>query len=221
MAPAEVRGGGATEATVASLLDAAEERFAADGFQRASLRAVMRTAGADPGAVHYHFGGRPALAGAVLDRVLAPLNASRLERLTAARSRWGAAPIPLPALVDALIRPDLDVAADLERRGPGRARLVGLIYLEPAAFVTERVEAHFAPVAAAFMPELLGTLPGIAPDEVAWRIRWVVFGTLGAVLSDPTEAAGHTPDRLAERLIPSLAAALDPTGRAKATADRP
>ena len=62
----------------------AEAEFASAGFQHGSLRKIMREAGVDPGAVHYHFGGREALAAAVLDRILAPLNARRLELLDAA-----------------------------------------------------------------------------------------------------------------------------------------
>lgn len=204
--------------TATSLLDAAEAHFADEGFQRASLRAVMRTAGADPGAIHYHFGGRPALAAAVLDRLLAPLNARRLDLLDAAIAGVEPDPVPVRALVDALIRPDLELAADLERKGPGRARLVGLIYLEPEVFVTERVEAHFAPVAQRFLPELRRAVPLVAPDDLAWRVRWIVFGTLGAILAAPNDTngvSGDLPadaavDGLADRVVPSLAAALDP-----------
>ncbi len=209
-------------ATTTALLDAAETQFADEGFQRASLRAVMRAAGADPGAIHYHFGGRSALAGAVLDRLLAPLNTRRLERLDAAIARAAPTPVPVRGLVEALIRPDLELAADLERKGPGRARLVGMIYLEPEAFVTERVEAHFAPVAERFLPEMIGAAPHVAPGDLAWRVRWIVFGTLGALLAAPREALGRSDDLwadaaadaaidgLVDRLVPSLAAALDP-----------
>ncbi len=209
-------------ATTTALLDAAEAQFADEGFKRASLRAVMRAAGADPGAIHYHFGGRPALAGAVLDRLLGPLNAKRLELLDAAIARSAPTPVPVSVLMDALIRPDLELAADLERRGPGRARLVGMIYLEPEAFVTERVEAHFAPVAERFLPEMVGAAPHVPPGDLAWRVRWIVFGTLGAILAAPAGAVDFSDDlsgdlsadamvdNLAERLVPSLAAALDP-----------
>ena len=216
--------------TAAALIDAAEGLFAIDGFERASLRAVMRAAGADPGSVHYHFGGRPALAAAVLDRLLAPLNARRLALLDQARAitaittttavgsgarieeaadveREGRA-IPLPILVDALIRPDLEVAADLRSRGSGRSRLIGAIYLNPAAFVTERVEAHFEPVARRFQPELMAAVPGADPEVLAWRVRWIVFGTLGALLADPDEPFRRPIDELADRLAVDLAAAL-------------
>ncbi len=206
---------GGSRRTATALLDAAEEHFAEHGFERASLRAVMRAAGADPGAVHYHFGGRPELAAAVLDRVLAPLNTRRLALLDEAVERAEksvgppvAGAVPLVDLVTALIRPDLELASDLRARGAGRSRLVGAIYLNPAAFVTERVEAHFGPVARRFQPELARTLPELDPAIVAWRIRWILFGTLGAVLADPAEPFRRSIDDLVARLAPDLAAAI-------------
>ena len=45
-----------------ALINAAEEEFANAGFDAASLRKIMRAAGSDPGAIHYHFGGCDALA---------------------------------------------------------------------------------------------------------------------------------------------------------------
>lgn len=195
-------------ATADALIDAAEDHFARDGFERASLRAVMRAAGADPGAVHYHFGGRPALAAAVLDRILAPLNARRLALLAEARAAAGSDPIPVDGLVEALVRPDIEAATALADRGAGRSRLAGAIYLNPAAFVTERVEASFAPVAERYLPEMVRALPAVAPEVMAWRVRWVVFGTLGALLSDPDEPFRHPADQLVARLVTDFAAVL-------------
>jgi AcrR family transcriptional regulator len=196
--------------TAAALIDAAEEHFAVDGFERASLRAMMRAAGADPGSVHYHFGGREALAGAVLDRILAPLNARRMDLLSRAeeRHRSTGSPVPLPELVECLARPDLEAALALGRRGRERARLIGLIYLNPAAFVTERVEAHFAPVAGRFLPGLVAVLPGLAPDLIAWRVRWFLYGVLGALLADPDEPFAVEPSALTARIVASTTAAL-------------
>ncbi|MEM9609466.1 MAG: TetR/AcrR family transcriptional regulator [Actinomycetota bacterium] len=198
--------------TAAALVDAAEAEFAATGFERASLRAVMRSAGADPGAVHYHFGGRPALAAAVLDRILRPLNERRVELLDVALvEATGASGPTVPTLVDALVRPDVEAAVELRARSDAavdRSRLLGAIYLDPAAFVIEQVEAHFRPVAGRFLPRLVAALPDHDVEVLSWRIRWVLFGTLGAVLSGPPEPAPLSPDVLLDRLVTSLAAAI-------------
>ena len=90
-----------------------------------------------PTPAHY-FGGREALAEAVLTRILVPLNTLRLELLE--RAEASGEPT-LTDLVEALVRPDIETAHVLVGRSPGRARLIGAIYLRPADFV----EATLAP----------------------------------------------------------------------------
>lgn len=149
-----------------ALLDAAEAEFAHVGFDKGSLRQIMRAAGTDPGAVHYHFGGRTALADAVLSRLLVPVNDRRRALLDQAVRRG---PPSRADLVDALIRPDIEAARALEARSPGRARLIGSVYLRPAAFVEATVAGHFAPVADAFRPHLEAALPHLPFTVIAWR----------------------------------------------------
>jgi len=196
------------QVTAQALVDAAEGRFAADGFDGASLRAVMRDADADPGSIHYHFGGRESLGAAVLDRVLRPLNDRRLELLDAATAESAGAAVSLDRLVEALIRPDVEAAIDLSGRGGGRAQLVGMIYLDRATFVQDEVAKHFSPTAQRFIPHLMRALPDIAGAVVSWRVRWFVFGVLGALLSDEAALQELHPDELVERLVLAASAAL-------------
>lgn len=196
-----------TDSTPTVLLDAAEAAFAADGVEHASLRAIMREAGVNPAAVHYHFGSREQLARAVLDRVLEPLQRRRLALLdeAVAAGRGG----DLATLVAALVRPDLEQAAEVGMRTPGGHRLVGAIYTRPSAFVSALVEASFAPVAARFLPHLREALPHLDLDGLVWRVRWVVFGALGARLCD--EDLQLSPGKLAtelDRLVTTLTGAL-------------
>lgn len=191
--------------TVDALLDAAEAEFATAGIDAGSLRKIMRDAGADPGAVHYHFGNREALAKAVLDRILAPLNGRRLELLHDATT---AGQPTVAHLVDALIRPDIDTAHALNAQSPGRARLIGAIYTRPSDFVAATVATHFAPVANAFMPLLAAALPHVGFDDIVWRVRWCVFGTVGALLADETAAFDRRAGDLIDELVRTLAAAL-------------
>ena len=194
-----------TSPKVGALLDAAEAEFASAGIESGSLRQIMREAGADPGAIHYHFGGREALAAAVLDRILVPLNARRVALLDGAVS--GGRPV-LAQLVEALIRPDIETAHALHTQSPGRARLIGAIYTRPSEFVAATVAAHFAPVADAFRPHLEAVLPQLSFGDVAWRIRWCVFGTVGALLADETAAFERPANDLVHELVRTLAAAL-------------
>ncbi len=194
-----------TTARVDALLDAAEAEFAASGIDKGSLRKIMRDAGSDPGAVHYHFGGRQALAEAVLDRILAPLNSRRLELLDRETAHG---PPSVASLVEALIRPDVEAAQELHTRSPGRARLIGSIYLRPADYVEATVADHFAPVAEAFRPHLEAALPHVPFTVVSWRVRWCVFGTLGALLIHESAPFEATVDDLVAELGRTLSGAL-------------
>ena len=194
-----------TSARVDALLDAAEAEFADAGIERGSLRKIMRAAGADPGAVHYYFGGRQALAETVLTRILVPLNARRLELLD--RAEASGEPT-LTDLVEALVRPDIETAHVLDARSPGRARLIGAVYLHPADFVEATVAAHFAPVAEAFRRHLEAAVPHVPFPVISWRVRWCVFGTLGALLAHESAPFERDPDDLVGELVRTLSAAL-------------
>ena len=194
-----------TRQRVDALLNAAEAEFAAVGFDTGSLRRIMRAAGTDPGAVHYHFGGRAALAEAVLSRVLVPLNNRRKELLDRAVSRGTPS---LAELVEALVRPDIETARALEARGSGRALLIAAVYLRPADFVEAAVAAHFAPVADVFGPHLEAALPHLPFPVIAWRVRWCVFATVGALLADASAPFDREPDDLIAELVRVLSAAL-------------
>lgn len=86
--------------TCEALLAAARELFAQRGYRGASIRAITGRAGANLGAVTYHFGSKESLYHEVLRRALAPLRA-RVE---------GALEGPGSVLdrVDAVIRAYLD-----------------------------------------------------------------------------------------------------------------
>lgn len=72
-----------------------------------------------------------------------------------------------------------------------------------------RVEESFAPVAERFLPHLTAAAPEVPADELAWRVRWVVFGALGGLLSEGAEDL--TPQALeptVARMVTTLAGAL-------------
>ena len=204
-------------ATATALLDAAEAAFAEQGIDAASLRSIMRSAGANPAAVHYHYGSRDELAAAVLARVLEPIQRRRLELLSILEEAAGDRAIALDELVNALIRPDFEAVLDVASRSASATALVGLIYSRPPLFVKSLVEASFSPVAARFLPHFQVALPELGIDEIAWRVRWGVFGLLGAFLSDSeTSITAETIDREVAHMVSYLTGALSATPDADA-----
>lgn len=87
------------------LLTAAEGLLLAERYEDVSVRAVCVAAGANPAAVHYHFGSKEALITALIEDRLGPLWAEGLAAATAG-------PGSVPAVVDAVIEPFVALAAD-------------------------------------------------------------------------------------------------------------
>ncbi|MCP2297525.1 transcriptional regulator, TetR family [Nocardia amikacinitolerans] len=87
------------------LLAAAERLLLTDRYEDVSVRAICGEAGANPAAVHYHFGSKEALVVALLEERLGPLWADRLAAVSAERGS-------VSEIVDAVIEPFVELAAD-------------------------------------------------------------------------------------------------------------
>ena len=85
-------------ATADRLLRSARRLFAARGYDQASVRAITHAAGANLGAVTYHFGSKWNLYAAVVDRLFG----AAADRLAAAAEAPGPAPVRLERLVRAM-----------------------------------------------------------------------------------------------------------------------
>ena len=78
-----------SSATRERLLDVAERLFARRGLDAVSVRDITQAAGANLGAITYHFGTMRKLIVAVFDRRMAPLTRQRLEALDAMEKAAG------------------------------------------------------------------------------------------------------------------------------------
>lgn len=195
----------ATPDTKDRILDAAEELFAAQGFDGTSLRAVTRAAEVNLAAVNYHFGHKLGLFQAVFERRVAPINAERLARLDQLEAQ-GSAP-HLEELLEVLLLPALRLAKGAD---PGFARFLQI--LGRSNSVTgehaQTIRRVFAEVQRRFFPLLQAALPGIPPEVLFWRLHFVI-GALCTQLSDPGRLAivsgglcsSADPDVVAQQLV--------------------
>ncbi|MGW7102452.1 ScbR family autoregulator-binding transcription factor [Streptomyces sp. NPDC054838] len=69
-----------------SLVRAAAEVFAEEGYETASIANISRRAGVSTGGLHFHFGSKSALADAVVDRAAESLRRITVSRLAAGNS---------------------------------------------------------------------------------------------------------------------------------------
>lgn len=72
-----------SDATKAAILDAARERFAADGYERATIRAIAAQAGIDPAMVMRYFGNKERLFATAADFTLMLPEPSSIPRKAA------------------------------------------------------------------------------------------------------------------------------------------
>lgn len=175
-----------------SLLEAAEELFAADGIERSSLRAITRRAGVNLAAVNYHFGSKEGLVRAVFERRLEPLQEERMRGL--AECRAGDGPPDVECLLRAFLEPvarflDRDQGRDTGRaddEGGGRtgrfARLMGRALHEPTGETREVLMRLFRPAVEGYTAAFAEALPHLSHEEVYWRFHFTV-GTLAQTVS--------------------------------------
>jgi AcrR family transcriptional regulator len=198
-----------TDQTTTAILDAAEQLFAADGYDATSIRQITRHADVNVAAVHYHFGDKPAVLRAVTSRVVEPLNARRFRLLELAQAAAAPDPAPLQAVLDAFVRPDIETLLDLHQRGPTVAHFLGRVYSDPTPWVRRMTSEQFAEAERRFFPAIAAALPHLSSDEIAWRmIRFsaVLVHTFATWPADGMDRA--TADLTVRRLVNFAVAAL-------------
>jgi len=155
------------------VMDAAEQLFAQRGIDGVSVRDITRAAGVNLAALNYHFGTKHALAAEIFKRCLGPLNTKRLELLDELEKKAGGKPLKLEAVLEVMIRPVVEGGFD---KRPGRAtflRLMGGCLSEPNAEIEQLVRAHFDKLIRRFDTAFLRALPGLDPEELFWRIKFI------------------------------------------------
>ncbi|TPG04095.1 TetR/AcrR family transcriptional regulator [Rhodanobacter glycinis] len=159
------------------ILGAAEVLFAQRGFDGASLRQLTTAAGVNLAAVNYHFGSKDKLVEQVFRRRLDALNASRL---TALAKVAGAADTTLEDVLDAYIRPALDLSHD----GSGSLfmRVLARAFAEHDDTLRQFLSANYGHVMRQFTAEFARLLPQLSKPELYWRID-LVTGALTHAMS--------------------------------------
>ena len=156
------------------ILDAAERLFAELGFAGTSLRSIIKEAGVNLAAVHYHFGSKDALLRVLVDRYIAPISQQQLTLLQKVKDKAGGQPPSVEAILRAVVAPPFHLIMDFGERGSVRAQFLGRIYTDPSESVQGLVRDQFREGAARFMDVLVRVLPDIPQEEVRLRLTFVV-----------------------------------------------
>ncbi len=159
------------------IVETAEKLFALRGIEAVSIRDITQAAGVNLAAINYHFGTKYGLAAEVFKQCINPLNVQRLVLLDDVEARSSDKPPKLEAVLEAMIRPAVDRGFDDEQDSETFLRLTGRCLSEPNAEVEQIVRAHFEKIIRRFDAAFLRALPGLDPEELFWRIKFM-FGAL-------------------------------------------
>ena len=159
------------------ILGAAEVLFAQRGFDGASLRQLTTAAGVNLAAVNYHFGSKDKLVEEVFRRRLDALN----ERRLAALARIAGAPeTTLDDVLEAFIRPALDLSHD--DSGALFMRVLARAFAEHDDTLRQFLSENYGHVMRQFTAEFARLLPHLEKAELYWRID-LVTGALTHAMS--------------------------------------
>ena len=186
------------------ILDAAEQLFGDFGFSATSLRDITAEAGVNLASVNYHFGSKEALLAEVFERRFAPVNERRLELLGKVETSTEQGREQVERIIRAFVSPPFEMLAEYGNGGRKFLRLAGRAHAESDEIRSVLLKT-LEPVVARFTTALQRALPDVEPNEVGWRILFVVGSMAhtmmwgGFVLAQPGMA--RTPDDLLESLV--------------------
>jgi AcrR family transcriptional regulator len=154
-----------------TILNVAEEEFAARGYASTALREIAERAQVNQALVRYYFGSKEALFHAIFLRGAQKINSARLQLLDELEQR------PEPATVEDIIRAFLLPAIDMRRKGAVGAnfmRLQARLQNEPGAVAQKLRQSVYEESTRRYIAALQRVLPDLEPTALYWRYVFMV-----------------------------------------------
>ncbi|MCZ6675199.1 MAG: TetR/AcrR family transcriptional regulator [Verrucomicrobia bacterium] len=169
--------------TQIKILEAAEAEFAEFGFVGASIRNITQRAGVNLASVNYHFGTKEQLIKHLLLFRITPLNQLRLNNLHKEQERHQGEAVPIPILVNLLVRPALEKMLTVE--GGQFVRAMARCMSEPLGFIESLDRDVFHEIFTAYYLAFQKALPGLDEQAVAIQMNFVVCTMVGMMMHFP------------------------------------
>jgi AcrR family transcriptional regulator len=188
------------------ILDCAEQLFSKQGFTGTSLRTIIKAAGVNTAAIHYHFGSREGLLEAVIARRAQPVNERRLEMLEALETRHADATPPVREVVEAFLMPAFQLLFRKSHRHRQLAQLMSRAIMDSSAETRDVLRGIFGSVAARFMAAFGRAAPYVPADEIMWRFHFMLgsmafFAAVPPAFEEHSRTGDADLAHLMERLI--------------------
>jgi AcrR family transcriptional regulator len=198
------------------ILDTAEKLFATQGFAATSIRQIVKAAGVNIAAIHYHFGSKESLIEAVLARKAAPVNKERLRLLDELEKKHAGKTLPVEGVIEAFIAPVIRMQhGKNDRLFP---QLMGRTLNEADEKMYQMVHRIFGEVITRFVRAFRLAVPDIPQDELISRIHFMIgvmaFATFvpkNKVFENLQSSGPGSPEVFIERLVRFTAAGMKAT----------
>lgn len=159
------------------VLDIAEGLFAERGIDAVSIRDITGAADVNLAAINYHFGTKEKLIEAVVERRFVTVSDERLRALDAVEKTAGDKPLRLEAVLEAIFRPEIDLAMNRSGGGARFAKLLARCFVEPHPAAEKVIHRDIERLAGRFDVALRRAMPKLSSEEVFWRMH-LLMGAL-------------------------------------------
>ena len=168
------------------IIDAAEILFSKANIDSVSFRGLASEAGVSLSAIHYHFGSKEGVLREIFARRSADL-VKRRDQLLDALERDGEGRLPLEGIIDAFVRPALEVTRG--DRSDLFNQLLARLSVEASDVVREIISDAFDKNDLRFIHEISETLPHLSKADIHWRFHFCV-GAMIYTMSDAGQLSG-------------------------------
>ncbi len=155
------------------ILEAAEAAFASHGFYGTSMRAVADAAGVDSYRTHYYFGSKDELLRQVLLRRVDVFMQVLRSSLDAALAKAAGRALPVEALVEAWVRPSLELALSPDKGWQHYQKLQYQLAGGPQKEHVALLSEHYRPVYELFIDAFAKALPGASLESIKWAFHCI------------------------------------------------
>ena len=152
------------------IMDVAERCFAHRGIAAASIRAIVKEADVNLGAVTYHFGSKDNLVIEIFKRRMLPMTQERLEMLDAARKNAGDRPLTLREVLESIIVPQRRIA----KKFPEFIAFLSRMRAYPNPRFHEIIDSEFKPIFRVFDRALREALPPMSDPEFRFKMFFFI-----------------------------------------------
>ncbi len=157
--------------TKEQILNVAERQFGEKGFAGTTLRGVIREAGVNIAAVHYHFGSKEELFIAAVRRVAQQMVPAQIEELVKYTSQDKTP--SLENIMEAFFAPPLRMISQMGEAGVIRGQFIGRCRAEPLP-IQQLADREFNESQQRFLDILQRALPNQTRLELEWKFDLMI-----------------------------------------------